>query len=817
MALFKVSRGNSNNLPTLTDSGDGYCWFTYDDGKFYIDYQETESGPLKRKALNAVDADTVLQNTTSSTNTNYRILLSGTATNSTERSSLNKAATLQYNPSTDLLSTGNIELTGDLEVAGNVDLSGETTVDSLTTGNLQVNGAANFVNSPTAPTPAAASNNTTVATTAFVVSAINTLDGTLSGSPGASKTLTAFSQENGKISATFGDINITKSQVSDFSHSHGNITNAGELSTASRAVITDGNKKVTVSSATSTELGYLSGVTSAIQTQLNAKAPLASPALTGTPTAPTAAAGTNTTQIATTAFVHNAVSGLSGAMHFRGTTTSEIVDGSTTNPITINENSYTAEAGDVVLREITTGNIFEYVWTGSAWEMLGRDTSFKVQQTAVTDPTASGSATAFIDTISQDANGAITVTKKNLPSTTLATDSGTSNITLTHGGKYKLTAAGSSIIFTMPSDNNTTYTFANGTNGFTVTPSGGSAQTVTVTPSIANNITGSGTSGYLTKFNGTNTITNGPQLSSAISSQSQTTKFLREDGTWAIPSYTVDTNTDTKVVQTAMTDSENVAYNILTTTAASPATGAREAKYGVNITYNPSTNKLSTGNLKLTGELDVTGDAYLHNQTSIDSLTAGSLLVNGGVTFVQSPIAPTPAAASNDTTVATTAFVKSATVAAATALTSNAGSGTQPIYFSNGAPIATTYSLSSSVASGTGSRLAYYSDEHTISSGTATTDGQYLGNVSYLSINTAHQTGYKLYVNGTSYFNGSITSATTTDSSYSTAASAFKTSGGASIAKNLSAKSIRIDNGQSVKGVSLQYDATLEVLNFIFS
>ena len=31
-------------------------------------------------------------------------------------------------------------------------------------------------------------------------------------------------------------------------------------------------------------------------------------------------------------------------------------------------------------------------------------------------------------------------------------------------------------------DTNTTYTFANGTNGFTVTPSGGSAQTVTVTP-----------------------------------------------------------------------------------------------------------------------------------------------------------------------------------------------------------------------------------------------------------------------------------------------------------------------------------------------
>lgn len=77
---------------------------------------------------------------------------------------------------------------------------------------------------------------------------------------------------------------------------------------------------------THTELNYVDGVTSAIQGQLDAKAPiasptftgtvtipsgasiagfapLASPALTGTPTAPTATAGTSTTQLATTAFV----------------------------------------------------------------------------------------------------------------------------------------------------------------------------------------------------------------------------------------------------------------------------------------------------------------------------------------------------------------------------------------------------------------------------------------------------------------------------------------------------------------------------------
>jgi len=44
-----------------------------------------------------------------------------------------------------------------------------------------------------------------------------------------------------------------------------------------------------------------------LDTALAAKAPLASPALVGTPTAPTAVAGTSSTQLATTAFVAAAV------------------------------------------------------------------------------------------------------------------------------------------------------------------------------------------------------------------------------------------------------------------------------------------------------------------------------------------------------------------------------------------------------------------------------------------------------------------------------------------------------------------------------
>ena len=61
---------------------------------------------------------------------------------------------------------------------------------------------------------------------------------------------------------------------------------------------------------TTTELNYVDGVTSSIQTQIDTKAPLVSPSLTGIPTAPTAASNTNTTQIATTAYVQSELTDL---------------------------------------------------------------------------------------------------------------------------------------------------------------------------------------------------------------------------------------------------------------------------------------------------------------------------------------------------------------------------------------------------------------------------------------------------------------------------------------------------------------------------
>lgn len=98
----------------------------------------------------------------------------------------------------------------------------------------------------------------------------------------------------------------------------------GVTSSAAELNILDG------ATLSTTELNYVDGVTSAIQTQIDLKAPLASPTFTGTvtipsgasisgfaplaspeltgnPTATTQAAGNNTTRLATTAFVTDAV------------------------------------------------------------------------------------------------------------------------------------------------------------------------------------------------------------------------------------------------------------------------------------------------------------------------------------------------------------------------------------------------------------------------------------------------------------------------------------------------------------------------------
>ncbi|HBC9781985.1 TPA: phage tail protein [Escherichia coli] len=109
-----------------------------------------------------------------------------------------------------------------------------------------------FTGTPKAPTPAAGNNTTQLATTAFVQAALTAL---INGAPATLDTLK-------EIAAA--------------------INNDPKFSTT-------------------------------INNALAQKAPLSSPALTGTPTAPTAAQSVNNTQIATTAFVKSAIAAMVGS------------------------------------------------------------------------------------------------------------------------------------------------------------------------------------------------------------------------------------------------------------------------------------------------------------------------------------------------------------------------------------------------------------------------------------------------------------------------------------------------------------------------
>lgn len=122
-----------------------------------------------------------------------------------------------------------------------------------------------------------------------------------------------FTGSDGKtVTVTIPDNNTTYSVVTT--------TTAGLMSAAMLTKlngIAEGANKTTVDSAMS------SSSTNPVQNKvinsaLAAKAPLASPAFTGTPTTPTAAAGTNTTQVASTAFVQTAVSNaIAGVTQFK--------------------------------------------------------------------------------------------------------------------------------------------------------------------------------------------------------------------------------------------------------------------------------------------------------------------------------------------------------------------------------------------------------------------------------------------------------------------------------------------------------------------
>lgn len=87
----------------------------------------------------------------------------------------------------------------------------------------------------------------------------------------------------------------------------GDYATSAELATAISDLIASAPGALDTLNELAAALGDDANFATTITNALALKAPLASPALTGTPTAPTPAVATDTTQVATTAFVHDAI------------------------------------------------------------------------------------------------------------------------------------------------------------------------------------------------------------------------------------------------------------------------------------------------------------------------------------------------------------------------------------------------------------------------------------------------------------------------------------------------------------------------------
>lgn len=213
--------------------------------------------------------------------------------------------------------------------------------------------------------------------------AIETLDvSNITANLGASKTITALSETDGKIAATASDIQIAESQVT-------NLT-------------TDlGNKMPKSGGQFTGDVSFASGK------KLTINAP------------------SSDSEAATKKYVDDKTASLTGAMHFKGVSTTAITDGGTENPTIGGATVTTKTAGDVVIY----GNQ-EYVWsTTNKWELLGDEGSYALKSktdkaikslgfTANTKPSLTITDKSIPNVTNVGTAPSLTITDKNIPNVT---------------------------------------------------------------------------------------------------------------------------------------------------------------------------------------------------------------------------------------------------------------------------------------------------------------------------------------------------------------------------------------------------------------
>jgi hypothetical protein len=195
-----------------------------------------------------------------------------------------------------------------------------------------------FTGIPTAPTAAPLTSTTQLATTAFVTAAI---------AAGMAGTVTTFNGRSGAVNLIANDVSAAGGAMlvsPAFTGTPTAPTAAPSTSNTQLATCAFVMAAVATGGGVLTFNGRAGAVTlTTADVSAVGGALLASPAFTGSPTAPTALAGTNTTQLATCAFVMAAVSaatagvasfnGRTGAVTLIATDVTAVLPASTTTPV----------------------------------------------------------------------------------------------------------------------------------------------------------------------------------------------------------------------------------------------------------------------------------------------------------------------------------------------------------------------------------------------------------------------------------------------------------------------------------------------------
>ena len=502
-----------------------------------------------------------------------------------------------------------------------------------------------FTGTPTAPTPQDGTNDTQIATTAFVQNLVQT--GVQSGIS-ASATPDATSSTKGKIKLT-NDLGGTADLPT--------VNSVGGVSSATIA---------------------------AIPNDISLRATIASPSFTGTPTAPTAAPGTSTNQIATTAYVASVVGG----------SATPDADATTKGKIQLaNDIGGTAAAPTVN----SVGGVSSSTIATLPTSIASNTASITALQTTVNANTASITAnTASIATNSSNiATNTNNIATNTSNITTLQTNVAANTASIT-SLENRVTANTASIT-TNTNDIALRATIAS--PSFTGTPTaptaapGTSTTQIATTAFVASVVGGSATpdadattKGKIQLANDLGGTAAAPTVNSVGGVSSSTIATLPTSIAANTASITANTNSIATNASSIATNTANIATlqtSVNANTASITANTASIATNTLNITANTTSITANTANIATnttniasnTSSITALETRVSANTASITANTNDIAANTNDITlratiaspsFTGTPTAPTAPAGTSTTQIATTAFVASVVGGSAT-------------------------------------------------------------------------------------------------------------------------------------------------------